>query len=877
MIALRSMTLPFPAILTLGFLIAATSATRAHDVVRAAAGANYTHFIRADGTLWGVGKNLTGQLGDGTRTSRTSPVLIASGVESVDDGLDHTAFIKTDGTLWTVGTNSEGALGDGTRIERVTPVQIATNVASVSVDNGHTMFVKRDGTLWGVGTNFFGNLGDGTTTDRLVPVHVASEVASVAVGVFTTLFIKTDGTLWGTGRNHYGALGDGTTAQRNTPLQIETNVTSVSTSGLHTMFVKNDGTLWGMGHNLSGQLGDGTTTDRLLPVQVASGVTAVSAGFFHTLFVKTDGSLWAMGQDVGMFGDAAPASRHRPARVMGNVRSANGGRTHSVVVKQDGTLFGMGSNTSGELASSSLPPPYPTPLLPVQIFPAPSHTNLAVSASPGVSRFVASPTSITPAVVDGELTIAAQAMSIAAVNILLGDFSGTLNNTHEELGFVPVPATMGNISGSFEPTHMVLSLRSEDATATLGQWQNALRAITYAYTSPTPLTGHREIIFAAHNGVGASALARKSVHVTWVASNPENVAAGSGSSVDLSATINVAGAVRWRRNGADIAGATTATYTLPNFAPESVGLYALASDAAPIETDPAIVGLMTTNKVLGSGEEVGSNILHPNGNRFDQVLMTGTALSGTSESAIGRITRTSFVDLDDDIVQVEFSGPGTLSLVLDTPSGPAGPLNYHQPGVSYMKGHASIVIVGADERTSLTVFTVGRATAYDPTGAFDFLQPISGSNSPASNGSALFKGHERTSYDGVADIAFIAIASTNGRFGGLRAANAHFFASRGFTGLYAPAVVFEGPVYIGDITAFDTAKPVFRIGATQDARITGGDLFQQNGQPLQVSGLTQLRFTPGGDSHGNTLSAQPNRAVLLEDGVDRTNQIVVNP
>ncbi|MSU71480.1 MAG: hypothetical protein EXS43_03935 [Opitutus sp.] len=219
----------------------------------------------------------------------------------------------------------------------------------------------------------------------------------------------------------------------------------------------------------------------------------------------------------------------------------------------------------------------------------------------------------------------------------------------------------------------------------------------------------------------------------------------------------------------------------------------------------------------------------------------------------GQVTRISFTDLTDDIVQVEFAGSGTLSLVLDNTVGPALPVNYNQT-ITYMKGHAGIVITGADETTNVSVFSVGRATAVNQ---------------------ALFKSN--ATYDGFADLAFIAISSVNGKFGGLRAADGSFYATKSLTGVYAPGVQFTGPIFIGDINASDAANPVILLGSVGDARITGGDLLQNDGQPVQVSGITQLKFTAGSDSHGNLLGAKTNQAVLQQNGADVTAQIVVKP
>ncbi|HYP16492.1 MAG TPA: serine hydrolase, partial [Opitutus sp.] len=133
-------------------------------------------------------------------------------------------------------------------------------------------------------------------------------------------------------------------------------------------------------------------------------------------------------------------------------------------------------------------------------------------------------------------------------------------------------------------------------------------------------------------------------------------------------------------------------------------------------------------------------------------------------------------------------------------------------------------------------------------------------------------------YDGIADIAYVAIASANGRFGGLRCANTEFSASNGITGVYAPGVQFMGPVYIGDVDAFDFATPALVIGSAMDRTIVaGGDLQQTNSQAVKVSGLTRLEFVNGATSHSVALPAQGNKGQLEPNGIDVTSQVVVNP
>lgn len=306
----------------------------------------------------------------------------------------------------------------------------------------------------------------------------------------------------------------------------------------------------------------------------------------------------------------------------------------------------------------------------------------------------------------------------------------------------------------------------------------------------------------------------------------------------------------WLFNGQPIGHAVTGSLLLSGVTPVNVGLYTVkvANALGATASEPAIVGMASAVKVIGTATEVGPDITHANGQIFDQVLLEGSATAVTADP--GQVVRVSFIDLQDDIVQVEFSGAGTLSLRLEAMTGPAAPANYNQ-GTLYRKGHAAIVITGANETTNISVFSVGRVNAFNQ---------------------GLFR--SEVVYDGMADLAYIAISSPTGKFGGLRAANAHFFATAGVTGIYAPGVQFSGSVFVHDINASDTASPTLLLGAAGDVRITGGDLRQANQAPVRVSGVTQLKFTAGATSHAVALPMQTNQGRIEQNGVDVSAQIV---
>ena len=88
----------------------------------------------------------------------SAPVEIADNVEKIytksstgyafDIGIgpDFCLFTKSDGSLWGVGDNTRGQLGDGTLAPRDTAVKIADDV--VSVFNRGYLFLKSNGELW---------------------------------------------------------------------------------------------------------------------------------------------------------------------------------------------------------------------------------------------------------------------------------------------------------------------------------------------------------------------------------------------------------------------------------------------------------------------------------------------------------------------------------------------------------------------------------------------------------------------------------------------------------------------------------------------------------------------------------------------------------
>jgi alpha-tubulin suppressor-like RCC1 family protein len=157
------------------------------DWCTAVTGLFTTAAIKCDSTLWLWGCNRYGELGTDNRIDRSSPVqTVAGGTNwrSVSLSYKHVASIKADGTLWLWGRNvsgglqcASGNLGTNDGVNRSSPVQTVaggTNWKSVSTGCTISTAIKTDGTLWMWGYNAFGALGTNDLISRSSPVQTVA-------------------------------------------------------------------------------------------------------------------------------------------------------------------------------------------------------------------------------------------------------------------------------------------------------------------------------------------------------------------------------------------------------------------------------------------------------------------------------------------------------------------------------------------------------------------------------------------------------------------------------------------------------------------------------------------------------------------------------
>ena len=286
--------------------------------------AQHRGMARATGTLYVAGRNPSGQLGDTSRTNKSSPVQLP-GTTWVDfkGGGSHSFAIKTDGTAWLWGSSSYGQLGfnesGAGEGQYSSPTQLGTDTTwgneryKIGCMNNASAVIKQNGTLWTWGSNTYGCLGQnqtgsasgGTSAAISSPTQVGTDTTWKYITASNRKVmgaIKTDGTLWVWGTNDYGGLGlnqeHPANFSRSSPTQLPgTNWEKMWSTSQSAAATKTDGTLWVWGYNAYGQIGDDSAVHRSSPTQVpgTSWGQVVAAGSYNRATTKTDGTFWSWG------------------------------------------------------------------------------------------------------------------------------------------------------------------------------------------------------------------------------------------------------------------------------------------------------------------------------------------------------------------------------------------------------------------------------------------------------------------------------------------------------------------------------------------------------------------------------------------------------
>lgn len=249
--------------------------------------------IHNSGKIYCWGRNLGGQLGDGTTTDHDRPVELnmtgtgfTNDFKSLSAAVDGAGFmealqtcaIHTSGQGFCWGNNSQGQFGTGNTTSSLVPVAMnmtqfsSSELLSISLGRRHGCAIDSNHKLYCWGTNELGQLGNGTTTNQLSPVEVdvsslglSNNFKKVSVGHSTcAIHDNNKAYCWG-GNGSWGLVGNGTFDPFfSTPQEVnfasagylnQVIDISVGTQSSCAIDINHKGFCWGL--NDWGQLGRG--------------------------------------------------------------------------------------------------------------------------------------------------------------------------------------------------------------------------------------------------------------------------------------------------------------------------------------------------------------------------------------------------------------------------------------------------------------------------------------------------------------------------------------------------------------------------------------------------------------------------------------------
>ena len=222
--------------------------------------------LRSDGSVWSFGSNASGELGDGTRTNRSTPIqVMINDVKSIAAGASFVMFLQNDGDLYATGGYT------GVTI----PQAVQNNVTSIDTVMNNNYVISR------------------SSSDTRLYSHYAMLSSSY---IFTspykgyldnsssTQFYIQDGILYTKGDNTQGRFGIGDQHINSyinafTPTLKINNVQDIFLFGHVIYFQTSTGEFYGAGSNQNRELANFTNVSSGIPTRVHFGLEGNPNGF----------------------------------------------------------------------------------------------------------------------------------------------------------------------------------------------------------------------------------------------------------------------------------------------------------------------------------------------------------------------------------------------------------------------------------------------------------------------------------------------------------------------------------------------------------------------------------------------------------------------
>ncbi len=218
--------------------------------VQVAAGREFSLVLTSTGQLYAFGGNSQGELGNGGYNYEgvsipeaiTLPGIKGRIIE-VAAGEYHSLVLTSSGQLYTFGDNQSGQLGDGTTTSRPTPEPIALpgakgSIIKIAAGWEFSLAVTSSGQLYAFGNDEDGQLGNGKSDDSPHPTPeaitlpgITGSIDEISAGKDHSLVLTSSGQLYAFGSDRYGQLGNGKDEETPDPVPTLVKLPHVTSVG----------------------------------------------------------------------------------------------------------------------------------------------------------------------------------------------------------------------------------------------------------------------------------------------------------------------------------------------------------------------------------------------------------------------------------------------------------------------------------------------------------------------------------------------------------------------------------------------------------------------------------------------------------------------
>jgi alpha-tubulin suppressor-like RCC1 family protein len=334
-------------------------------------GHQHSSALTSTGRVFMWGYNFYGQLGDGTTINRNLPTEITSrfslsaGDKIISVSLSGylSSALSSTGRVFMWGRNLFGELGNGTTTDRYNPTEITSRflltagdkIISVSLGRAHSSALSLTGRVFMWGFNYSGRLGDGTSTNRNTPTEITSsfsltsgdKINLLTLGGGHSSALSLTGRVFMWGDNSHDQIGDsqlidsqisfgkirkGEPSYRNTPTEITSSfsltsgdkINLLTLGGGHSSALSLSGRVFMWGNNVMNELGDGSNINLNTPTEITSRfsltagdkIISISLGDQHSSALTLTGRVFMWGwNENGLLGDGTVNNRNIPTLI----------------------------------------------------------------------------------------------------------------------------------------------------------------------------------------------------------------------------------------------------------------------------------------------------------------------------------------------------------------------------------------------------------------------------------------------------------------------------------------------------------------------------------------------------------------------------------